>query len=210
MSCVYALVAKSYPDEIRYVGKSRFDTPSQRRSQHIHEALKLGELTHKCNWVRKVLTEGDEVVAIILESGLTSEEAIRREIALIAHYHALGHKLTNATLGGEGVVGLIHSDETRERMRISHMGKEVSALSREKISIALTGRKHTEAAKEKMSVASTGNTYTRGHKRTEESKEKNRIGSLGNTNRLGTITTEETRNKIRAGVLKYHREKNTP
>jgi len=94
---------------------------------------------------------------IILKKNLTEEEAFRHEIYMI---YVLGKKkhgglLHNITDGGEGVSGMVHSEE-----------------SREKIGKAFRGKKLSEKHKEKLRQRKIGNTWNRGKKISEEQKEK--------------------------------------
>lgn len=94
---------------------------------------------------------------IILKKNLTEEEAFRHEIYMI---YVLGKKkhgglLHNITDGGEGVSGMVHSEEARE-----------------KIGKAFRGKKLSEEHKEKLRQQKMGNTWNRGRKISEEQKEK--------------------------------------
>ena len=62
----------------------------------------------------------------------------------------------NITMGGEGVVGLIHTDETRAQMSKSHIGNTHSNETKRKISESLTGRTHSKEHIENMSEATRG------------------------------------------------------
>jgi hypothetical protein len=62
--------------------------------------------------------------------------------------------------------GKKHSEETRKKMSVSHIGQKISQETKDKISKVVKGRKHTEYSKLKMSLAQTG------RKHSEESKKK--------------------------------------
>jgi hypothetical protein len=168
MALIYALIAKSNPSEIRYIGKTAGVTIKKRLYYHLYHAKNLSKLSYKDNWIRKVLAEGDEVVAIILESNLTEEQAFQQEIFLISHYSKQGHSLTNQTLGGEGLSGYVHTKEAKD-----------------KISIANTGRLMSQETKDKLSLVNKGNKRSLGFKHTQETKEKMSLSKMGNTNSLG-------------------------
>jgi len=80
----------------------------------------------------------------------------------------------NLTDGGEGTIGFVYSEESKQKMRDSAKGQTRSAESNMKRSIALKGNKnslgkfHSPETKAKMKVAQTG------RKHTEESKAKMR------------------------------------
>jgi len=74
-----------------------------------------------------------------------------------------------------------HSEETKEKIRQSLLGRKHSEETKEKIGKSSQGRIHSEETKEKM----------RSHKRSEETKEKIR------QSRLGKPLPEETKEKLR-------------
>lgn len=82
---------------------------------------------------------------IILENGLTDKEACEREMFYIELYKTNidkygTHYGYNMTSGGEGAAGRVISDETREKLRQSHIGFVVSEEIKQKISASLKGR----------------------------------------------------------------------
>lgn len=197
MSIVYALFAKSNPDEMRYIGRSGDKTPKGRLKSHFKETDQ-GDQTYKCNWIRKVLRSNDEVIAIILESNLTFEQSVEREIFLIAHYRSLGHRLTNATDGGEGMLGYKQPSEVKAKISATLTGrifteKHVANMSLARIG-KRTGKVCTEEIREKLRLANTG------HVVSEEARRKNRESNLGKKR------SEETRRRIgEANKLKPRR-----
>ena len=62
----------------------------------------------------------------------------------------------NATEGGEGAMGRVISDETREKMRNAQKGRKQSPERRVKSGNAFRGKKHTPEAKEKIRQAKLG------------------------------------------------------
>jgi len=109
------------------------------------------------HWTR-VFKKYGKVVDIISDS-LSLESAKQMEKFLIA---SIGiDNLCNQTLGGEGVFGLKHSEETKRKISIGNTGKVVSEQTRAKISAKSKGHpnynlSHTEEAKAKMSAAFKG------------------------------------------------------
>ena len=87
----------------------------------------------------------DNFEHIILEDGLTDAEASEREKYYIELYktniakygNSFGYNMTD---GGEGATGRVISDETREKLRVSHLGYTVSEETKNKISQSLKGR----------------------------------------------------------------------
>lgn len=87
----------------------------------------------------KLADAGLDVEIVIVQDGLTEDEAIALEISTIARYGM--DKLANLTSGGEGLPGKIVSLETRQKMSEAHKGKVNSPEARRKISEANRGRK---------------------------------------------------------------------
>jgi len=212
MACIYALYSSSDPEHIRYVGRSQFDTPDIRLKTHIQEAKKGETKTHKCHWIQHVLSSGHTVEVVLVENNLSWEESATKEMYYISHYKNLGHKLTNLTLGGDGALGMKHTEETRQKMRIGHLGYKHSpeavenmrraqanrsAEYRKKISDAHKGRPKSESHKAKLRKPKSPEQIEKmrqvnlGKKLSEETKKK--IGIAGK----GRIVTEETRQKLR-------------
>jgi NUMOD3 motif len=135
---IYAL-KDPVTDEIRYIGWAI--TPGKRLMTHIAVSRSGKEKNHRANWIRSLLARGLAPKLHIIESGVT--DFAEREIFWIAHYRALGCRLTNGTDGGEGMVGWIPSDETKQKLSTRMKGRKGF----------FTGGKHTESAKRKMSAA---------------------------------------------------------
>lgn len=112
---VYALVDSRAPEEIRYIGIT--NNPRRRLGRHAGETSG----PRKVRWMRSVANSGGQVMIGILRSGLTHLDAKFAEIAEIASHRDLGHKLTNLTDGGDGIVGLWDNPDHREKM--SALGK---------------------------------------------------------------------------------------
>jgi group I intron endonuclease len=137
----------------------------------------------------------------IIHTDISWKYACEIEKELIAKYGrknlGLGN-LVNCTDGGDGVFGLVHSEETRQKMseaikgKKNHMfGKTHSEESRQKMSEALKGEKnhmfgktHSEETRQKMSEANKGKTFS------EETRQKMSEANKGKT------LSEETRQKL--------------
>lgn len=165
---------------IRYVGKA--DNPSKRWKCHCWISSKK---SHKNSWVSELKNLGLLPELEILEQVPLDEwEEIEREYIRV--FRMVGMNLTNQCDGGEGVVGLSPSKETREKMSRAAKGKK-----RPKISDALRGKKRkffnrrspSEETREKISAAQRGKQisgYTRlkmslahsGKKLSEETRKK--------------------------------------
>jgi hypothetical protein len=116
-----------------------------------------------------IVSKTDYEVQILFDD-LTWEEACEKEIELIALY---GRKdlglgtLVNMTDGGQYHLNL--SEESRIKMRNSHLGKKQSEETKEKKNRLLRGRVKSEETRLNMSIAQKGRI---GKKHSEETKEK--------------------------------------
>lgn len=132
--CIYALVDPN-TELVRYIGWTY--NAEKRLKSHILTARRLK--THKGYWITSLLDSSQIPRMIILESGDQDwEEAEKR---WIAYHRSIGSPLTNATDGGEGTPGFYPSEETRQKMSVSHTGMKQSPESISKTRAALIGRK---------------------------------------------------------------------
>lgn len=90
---VYIYGLSSSDGEIRYVGKSY--RPTIRKNDHLFEANR-GIATHKNNWIRKVINNGDTISIIILEECNENTWESREKFWI-----SKLDNLTNHTDGGE-------------------------------------------------------------------------------------------------------------
>jgi hypothetical protein len=99
--------------ECFYVGKG-----------HGHRARDFGRRKHHhANLLCKLKAGGHKVEVRFFVTGLPEREALNAEVSRIAYWRSQGAPLVNITNGGEGVSGLKHSDETREKLRAANLGK---------------------------------------------------------------------------------------
>jgi hypothetical protein len=120
-------------------------------------------------------------IVIVLEN-LTEEQAFQNEMDFISWYGRVDSGtgiLRNLTDGGEGVSGLIHSEETRRKIGEAQKGNTHSL-----------GKTTSEETKRKIGEAQKGKILSEEHKRKISEAQK------GNTNNLGKTTSEETKQKI--------------
>jgi len=116
---VYALVDPS-TNEIRYIGKS---SQGIKRAYHHKKASNLKVITHKTNWIKKLISNGLDYNVQILEICNDADHVIQREIYWIKFYRDIGTNLTNLTDGGEGNVGWNPSEEIRKNMSVAAIKK---------------------------------------------------------------------------------------
>lgn len=85
---------------------------------------------------RRVFPPSNSDRILFLKTNLTEQEAFQHEIYMIA---VLGRKdlgtgiLWNFTDGGDGVSGLVQSEEAKEKMRVSKTGQNLSENHKQKI-----------------------------------------------------------------------------
>jgi len=172
--------------EIRYVGKTK--KPLERRlSEHISES-RSGRQTHKCNWIRKCLSEGYLPLMKEIDS-VENEDGCLQEIYWIDRFIREGCDLVNATLGGEG---LRATEETRLKLSLWQKGKPklnqrgISHSSEHcrKISEALKGRLLSIEHRRKLAKAKL---WKKRMPHSEETKRKISLAHL--------VRREETRNQ---------------
>lgn len=211
----------AYPESmggaVFYIGKG----VGKRIHEHEGEARR-GVKSHKCNIIRKIWTNDDQVVKTKLAFFETHEEACLYEIALIFFMDGL----VNLTYGGDGAPGAVPSEETLLKRSMALKGRAVSAEHRRKISESRKGRKghpmseetqrkiyesnlgrvFSEETRRKISEAHKGRTFTAEHRQ-----------KLSEANTRRRPATPETRAKMSAGLKgrtvprhsEEHRRKNS-
>lgn len=146
-----------------YIGKGK--NKSRRDVKHLWEARKTeGRSTnHRINRIRGILKDDMEPIILRLFENLSHEDACNKEIELIT---TIGRKdldngpLLNLTDGGEGSIGRVHSDETRQKISDSHAdfsgdkhpswGMKRSEETCKRIGATSKGRRHSEETKKKI------------------------------------------------------------
>jgi hypothetical protein len=101
--CIYGLYDPRVPitlSSVRYIGKTS-QSLRERMRKHL-KAIELKTMTHKNNWIKKLLEEGitPEIVTLVEGSKMIAwQEMEMRMIALAKRSNA---ELTNGTCGGDG------------------------------------------------------------------------------------------------------------
>lgn len=104
---------------------------------------------------------------VVLYTGLTREEACKKEQELIAQYHTTDPEFGyNICAGGGGMVGFHHSEETKQKLRERfagennpNYGKKLSPEQKERLLSFNLGSKHTEERKKKIGDSLRGRHY---------------------------------------------------
>lgn len=147
-----------------YVGKGKekraYDF-SHRKAYHKHtlEYLKKNNI---------------DIEVKIIYDNLFEYEALSKEVELIKFWTDKGVKLTNSTLGGDGVSGHKHSEKTREiikNKRKNQIMKVMSDETKEKIKISQLGKKRGKNPEHSKRMT--------GRKQTDEHRNNIRLGLLG-------------------------------
>jgi group I intron endonuclease len=114
----------------RYIGKS--NNPRRRLYQHIKDKSNL----HKFNWLNSIIKRGNKPIIEVIEK-VSMDTWKEREIYWISKFKDDGFDLLNMTIGGDGAEGMIHSEESKQRMRKSKLGIPLSEEHKKNISEAV-------------------------------------------------------------------------
>ena len=147
---IYALVDPRNK-AIRYIGKA-VDL-KKRLAQHLSPSS-LKKHTHKNFWIKKLLALGLKPEIEPIADLHYLDDWAEEERLWIARLRSLsGHpKLTNSTDGGEGVEGLVFSEESRKKMSQSGKGRRASAETCARISAAHKGKVKTPEHCKNLSI----------------------------------------------------------
>lgn len=92
-------------------------------------------------WINSLLKKGLEPDMFLVEE--VDDNWVDAEQFWIQYYKSLGCRLTNHSIGGEGVIGLKPNEETRKKMSMSAKNrtdrKPISDEHKKKISMTLMG-----------------------------------------------------------------------
>lgn len=127
-----------------YIGIG-FDNKGKYRRAYRHGRNDIwGNIVNKTNYIVE-----------IIEDGLSDEEVIETEKYWIKKFGRLNNNtgiLSNLTDGGEGAIGMIHSDESKKKMSEARLGKLLSDETKHKISKATKGHNYnTPEVRKKIS-----------------------------------------------------------
>ena len=152
-----------HPDtlEVRYVGKT-VRSLSKRLGNHIANAKGNKHNKHLSNWIINILNKNKRPIIELLEECDYSVWQEREQ-----YWISQFPNLINLTKGGDGCLGFIQNESTKEKLRI-----------------AMTGRKHTEEFKQNMSLRLKGKPLSEEHK-----------ANIGKAN-SGRKATEATKQKL--------------
>lgn len=140
---------------LRYIGKS--DRPRERLTNQMNEKAD----TYRCHWLQELRALGLRPIQVIIDAVPAGGDWQTVERAYILAARSAGHRLTNGTDGGDGVVNL--SPEARARIRAAWVGRKHKPETREKIGAASRGRRHTAQWREQMREKMRGRQFSDEH-----------------------------------------------
>lgn len=115
-------------NEVRYVGWTK-QSANRRMNTQIQQAVNKPPTTHRTKWILSLLCIGVRPVMEVIEFGIGDGWAAA-ERRWIAEFLRKGARLTNATEGGEGTIGLMPSARARE---LSSQRRKGQALTPEHV-----------------------------------------------------------------------------
>lgn len=158
--CRIYTLAHPLTGELRYVGKTT-QTLNKRLGQHIDYAKK--KRTKTGSWIQSLVKQGLKPIIEELDS-VPVELTVITEQYWISQFKAWNYRLTNLTDGGEGLSGytmseeskrkisksrkginpnfnILHTEESKQKLREVHTGRKLSQESIDKIIAANKKRK---------------------------------------------------------------------
>lgn len=192
-----------------YVGKGKGNQVFSHRKYALRTFNKPGNRRLVYKMIHKFMREELDFIEEIMFDNLTEAEAHEIEMSSIALYGRINNGtgcLANLTDGGEGVSGWVPSDETRQKMSISHTGIIGSNLGipmpeevKQKISKTLTGIKHSKETiqRQKDSAIRGPAHHMKGKYPSEKSIEALKTYHKERTGKPGKPHTKEAKQKMR-------------
>ena len=149
--------------------------------------------THRNAHWNSIVSKTDYEVEVLFD-GIDYEYAKIKEKEFISLYKRKqdGGLLCNLTLGGDGVLGIIHTDEAKKKMGAPNKGKTISEWHKQRTSEFHKGKKISEETKKKMSESALGEKNSRfGKKISEETRNKKiKSAKKGEDNKSSKLTNE--------------------
>lgn len=109
--------------------------------EDVRQRWKYGEGYRLCRMFNKAIKKygWKNIKHEVLFRGLSEDRAKNLEIALIRHYKNLGISY-NITNGGQGILGMKFSEESKEKMRKAKLGRTLPEETKRKMSLSRIGR----------------------------------------------------------------------
>lgn len=126
---IYALLDPN-TKEIRYIGQTH---NLKKRLVNHYTPSEFKNKTHKVNWLRTLVKNGQKADVIVLEDNLSQLTIDEAEIFWIAYFKFIGANLVNGSIGGEGSMrgkfgkdhpryGIPHTDAFKQNQSIRMSG----------------------------------------------------------------------------------------
>lgn len=114
---IYTLSSSEYPNEIRYIGKTK--NLKDRLRRHISKYYLNKDISYKNNWIKSELEKGNKI--LINELEVVNESNWQEcEKYWIEQFKQWGYKLVNTTEGGDGLILTKELIDKRNKTRISN------------------------------------------------------------------------------------------
>lgn len=149
--------------------------------------------THRNNHWKSITSITDYRVEILFDD-ITYEFAKEKEIEFIQIHKRKedGGTLCNITLGGDGCLGLVHTEEAKNKMSEPNKGKTISDWHKKRISEFHTGKVVSKETKKKMSEKSLGDKNSMyGKERSEYAKLMTSIKTSGELNGCSKLKEQD-------------------
>ncbi len=189
---IYSL---SFPEgNVRYVGKT--NNPNERLNQHIYQAKRNKYNSHKNNWIRELLDNGNKPILEIIEE-VEYDKWEDCEKYWINQFKYWNFKLININEGGNGLK--FHTEETRKLLSEQKKGLHLSINTEfKKGNVSLRkGVLINEETRLKISVSKKGNKNMLGKNHSDETKKKMSESKKGKSNnRIDFKHSDESKKKI--------------
>jgi group I intron endonuclease len=156
--------------------------------------------THRNSHWKSIVSSCDYDVHVLFDD-VDYEFAKQKEMEFIEIYKRKsdGGTLCNITLGGDGVLGIVHTDEAKEKMGAPNKGKVISEWHRKRISEFHTGKVVSKETKKKMSDSVSGE-KNHAYRKTasEETRDKMRASAKRGPDNKASKLTESNVIQIRS------------
>lgn len=119
-NCIIYTLSDPDTNEVRYIGKT-VKSLKHRLTDHLYSPKR--ENNYRTNWIKSIINKGGIPIIKELENcpwGISQE----REQYWISQFKAWGFRLINLTDGGEGCIGRVMSDKTKQKIKESN-GKKI-------------------------------------------------------------------------------------